>query len=207
MEQDVTACGCVQGWNLFPKKFERGFQCFAQQQARYIVGTGWQRKSFIVGIAEDRGYNRITHHGASCPPWPQKCPQNMAASDQPDANVILGGLIWAPEVCPPPFFVIFCLLPCAKPCSWVCAGSGHPQPVNLQPIPSVMLPSGFRAASVFGCNRVVPSGIVPFLWHECVCRVAPGEVGSRVNLSRPARFGGPPLTQFREHQGCCLCAA
>lgn len=91
----------VQGWDLFPKKFERGFQCFAQQQARYLVGTGWQRKSFIVGVEPERGYDRTVHHGASCPAWPQKCPQNMAASDQADANVILGGLLWASEVLPP----------------------------------------------------------------------------------------------------------
>lgn len=88
----------MQGWDLFPKRFERGFQCFAQQQARYIVGTGWQRKSFIVGVNAERGFDRTVHHGAACPPWPQKCPQNIAASDEPDANVILGGLLWASEV-------------------------------------------------------------------------------------------------------------
>ena len=80
-----------------PASFRAGFKCFAQQQARYLIGEGWRRKSYIVGI-NDKGYNRLVHRGASCPAWPARCPPDMAASKAPDANVLVGGLLWLPHV-------------------------------------------------------------------------------------------------------------
>lgn len=91
---------CLQGWKLFHPKFERGFQCFAQQQARYLVGTGWQRKSFIQGVNQNKGYDRLLHRSASCPTYPEKCPQNTGGSDTKDVNVPDGGLLWNPSVRP-----------------------------------------------------------------------------------------------------------
>lgn len=90
----------LQGWSLFGKKFERGFQCFAQQQARYLLGTGWQRKSFIQGINQEKGFERLIHRSAACPTYPEKCSQNTGGSDHKDYNVPDGGLLWAPTVCP-----------------------------------------------------------------------------------------------------------
>ena len=85
--------------DLVPEAFRKGFQCFAQQQARYLIGEGWRRRSYIVGI-NDKGYDRLVHRGASCPAYPERCPSDMAASQEKDANVLTGGLLWLPEVRP-----------------------------------------------------------------------------------------------------------
>jgi hypothetical protein len=90
----------MKGWDLFHHKFDRGFQCFAQQQARYLVGTGWQRMSFIQGINQHKGYDRLIHRSAACPLYPAECPQNTGGSDHPDYFTPDGGLLWAPSVRP-----------------------------------------------------------------------------------------------------------
>jgi hypothetical protein len=84
--------------DIVPSEFKRGFQCFAQQQARYLVGVGWKRKAYITGIRSDRGYDRLVHHGASCPAWDAPCPPDMQGSNAKDYNNLIGGLIWAPFV-------------------------------------------------------------------------------------------------------------
>jgi hypothetical protein len=88
----------VQNNKLLPDPFRRGFKCFAQQQARYAIGEGWRRKSYIVGI-NDKGYDHLTHRGASCPAFPTRCPPETAASQRRDYNVLTGGLLWLPKVC------------------------------------------------------------------------------------------------------------
>jgi Glycosyl hydrolase family 9 len=80
------------------KGFRRGFQCFAQNQARYLIGTDWNRKSYVVGVGK-KGYDHTIHRGASCPAWPAECPPDMRGSNLKDHNVIKGGVLWLPEVC------------------------------------------------------------------------------------------------------------
>jgi hypothetical protein len=87
----------MQGNDLLSERFDRGFQCFAQQQARYVLGEGWRRRSCVAGV-DAPGYSRHMHHGAACPTWPAACPPDAAISDREDANAIVGGLLWLPEV-------------------------------------------------------------------------------------------------------------
>lgn len=87
----------MQAKELINKDFERGFQCFAQQQARYLVGIGWHRAAYITGIYGD-GYTRLLHHGAACPVYPETCPPDIPGSIARDANSLQGGVIWSPYV-------------------------------------------------------------------------------------------------------------
>jgi hypothetical protein len=77
--------------------YKNGFQCFAQQQARYLIGTDWNRKSYVIGLKD--GYDRTIHRGASCPEWPKPCPPDTPGSQRRDYNVIEGGVMWLPEAC------------------------------------------------------------------------------------------------------------
>ena len=92
----ILSRACVQTSDLFSSNFKRGFQCFAQQQARYLIGEGWKRNAYIGGLA--KSYARTVHHGASCPAYPAPCPPDTPASDRRNANALPGGLIWAPLV-------------------------------------------------------------------------------------------------------------
>jgi hypothetical protein len=93
----LTSAWFSQEGKLFSKKARRGFQCFAQQQARYLIGEGWKRKAYVTGIS-DKGYKRLMHHGASCPKYPAPCPANTQTSSAPDKNNLVGGLLWLPIV-------------------------------------------------------------------------------------------------------------
>ena len=84
-------------FDKIPNGFRRGFQCFAQNQARYLIGTDWNRKSYVVGVGK-KGYDHTVHRGASCPAWPEDCPPDMRGSSTPDHNVVEGGVLWLPEV-------------------------------------------------------------------------------------------------------------
>jgi hypothetical protein len=88
---------CVQEEGLFSVEFKRGFQCFAQQQARYMIGEGWKRNAYVTGV-NDKGYKRLVHRGASCPAYPKPCPPDTPASNKPDVNTLVGGLLWLPLV-------------------------------------------------------------------------------------------------------------
>lgn len=89
----------VKFFDKIEKGFRRGFQCFAQTQARYLVGTDWNRKSYVVGTSK-KGFDRTIHRGASCPAWPAHCPPDTRGSLARDNNVIKGGVLWLPEVQP-----------------------------------------------------------------------------------------------------------
>lgn len=86
---------CVQTDAAINTDFKRGFQCFAQQQARYLIGIGWRKKAYLTGLDSD-GYSHLVHHGASCPDanTNEQCPPNMPGSAEADFNDLLGGLIW-----------------------------------------------------------------------------------------------------------------
>eukprot|EP00892_Ulva_mutabilis_P001909 jgi/Ulvmu1/11719/UM008_0130.1 len=81
-------------------RYKRGFQCFAQQQACYLIGTNWNRKSYVVSLGK-KGYDRTIHRGASCPPADpdnlKPCPPDARASSRPDINEITGSVLWLPE--------------------------------------------------------------------------------------------------------------
>lgn len=72
-------------------------------QARYLIGTDWNRKSYVVGLGK-AGYDRTVHRGASCPPAQDadgtkvRCPPDTRGSNRPDVNEITGGVLWLPEV-------------------------------------------------------------------------------------------------------------
>ena len=66
-------------------------------QGRYIIGSGWRRKSYMIK-EENNDYDRLVHHGASCSAWPEPCPPDMAGSGRPDANAIVGGILWNPRL-------------------------------------------------------------------------------------------------------------
>ena len=68
-------------------------------QARYVMGAGPRRFSYIVGVGKSK-YDRTVHHGASCPAWPAPCPPDTPGSGRADENVIEGGLLWLPLVRP-----------------------------------------------------------------------------------------------------------
>jgi hypothetical protein len=76
-----------------------GFQCFATEQARYLLGgqvTGIrQHKPFLIGY-DSRSYTRTWHRGASCPKWNERCDVQFAINDEPDKNEIEGALLWNP---------------------------------------------------------------------------------------------------------------
>lgn len=85
----------------------RNMECFAQTYARYVLGTEIGRKSYIVGLGHN-GQRLTTHHGASCPAYPEACPANVQASAHPDFNEITGALFWQPLVrsCPRVLFLV-----------------------------------------------------------------------------------------------------
>lgn len=72
-------------------------------QARYLIGTDWNRKSYVVGLGK-KGYDHTVHRGASCPAAqdaegnPVPCPPDTRGSNRPDVNEITGGVLWLPEV-------------------------------------------------------------------------------------------------------------
>lgn len=72
-------------------------------QARYLIGTDWNRKSYVVGLGK-KGFDRTVHRGASCPPAqdaegnPVQCPPDTRGSNRPDVNEVTGGVLWLPEV-------------------------------------------------------------------------------------------------------------
>lgn len=59
-----------------------------------MLGVGF-RKPMLTGF-NSRSYNHLWHRGASCPPWPQPCGSDFAASSEPDPVQLYGGLIWLP---------------------------------------------------------------------------------------------------------------
>jgi hypothetical protein len=76
-----------------------GFQCFATEQARYLLGgqvSGFRpHKPFMIGYNEN-SYTRTWHRGAACPAHPRECNIKVAYSDQRDPNTITGALLWNP---------------------------------------------------------------------------------------------------------------
>lgn len=78
-----------------------GFQCFAAEQARYLLGgqiTGYRpHKPFMVGYNDDT-YTFTWHRGASCPEYgtAEPCSIAVVTAGLPDRNVITGALLWNP---------------------------------------------------------------------------------------------------------------
>ena len=77
-----------------------GFQCFAAEQARYLLGgqlTGYrQHRPFMINYDRDNSFTRTWHRGATCPKAPEECTIRVVYEDAPDVNRVDGALVWNP---------------------------------------------------------------------------------------------------------------
>jgi len=86
----------VKYWDEMNQNLGKGFECYAEEQARYYVGSELGRRSYIIG-ENRRTFTRTMHHGASCPAWPARCDtRNIRQTNTADQNEIVGALVWNP---------------------------------------------------------------------------------------------------------------
>ncbi|GMH34490.1 hypothetical protein BSKO_02324 [Bryopsis sp. KO-2023] len=68
-------------------------ECWAREQILYMLGEGG--RSFVVGYGRNPP-KRVHHRGATCPQLPASCGWGTYRSDEPNHNILVGGLVGGP---------------------------------------------------------------------------------------------------------------